>query len=246
MFLSVENFCSIPVEKLPFTMFGLCLQEPMGLLTNWLIALTAFYFYIRIKMPTTLFQKHWKLFYLFFGISTFFGGLGHLLFNYFDVYGKFPCWFFGVISAYHAGKAMISIHLISFKLQRRLTFFLLIKGLILLMLAVIKTSFLFIMVDATITYLLFCLGFGIYYWQKGLTSFKYTVYAVLILFPSIFVFSLQLNPHLWFNKNDLSHVLMVTTIIFFYFGIVNFKDIESKAISLKKENKRCQKTTQLT
>ena len=27
----MENLCDIPVEKLPFELFGLCLQEPMAM-----------------------------------------------------------------------------------------------------------------------------------------------------------------------------------------------------------------------
>lgn len=225
MFLNIDHFYAIPVDKLPFSMFGLVLQEPMALITNWIIAITAFILYAQIKNPTTLFQKHWKMFYLLFGISTFFGGLGHLFFYYFDVYGKFPCWFFGVIAAYHAAKAMISIHLISEKKQKQLTMLLIFKAVLLGTLAMVTQSFIYIMLDAVGTYLIFCLGFGVYYWIKGIKSFKYTVYAVLILFPSIFIFTLQINPHVWFNKDDLSHVLMVTTIIFFYFGIINFNDL---------------------
>lgn len=233
MFLSVDNVCAIPVEKLPFSMFGLCLQEPMALITNWLIAATAFYLFSRMKIVENAFQYHWKKFYLFFGISTFFGGLGHLLFNYFDVFGKYPCWAFGILSAFHAGKAMISIHILRRAIQRRLTYFLIFKGVLLGVSAILMQSFLFIMIDATITYLFFCLGLGIYYWRKGVPSFKYTVYAVLILFPSIFIFTLQFNPHLWFNKDDLSHILMVTTIIFFYFGVIKYNESIAKGLKLK-------------
>ncbi len=231
MLLEYENVCGIPLERLPFEMFGLCLQEPMALITNWLIALTAFLLYSRIKTPQNLFQKHWKLFYLTFGISTFFGGLGHLFFYYFEVYGKFPCWFFGILASYHAGKAMISNSLISKAKQVRLTYFLMLKGVVLIILAVITKSFLFVMLDATITYLFFCLGFGWYFYRKGYLFYKYTVIAILILIPSIFIFTLQINPHLWFNKDDLSHVLMVLTIVFFYIGISKSKELNLDAFS---------------
>jgi len=237
MLLGIENSCGIPLEKIPFEMFGLCLQEPMALVTNWLIATTAFILYFRMKKPQNQFQKHWKLFYITFGISTFFGGLGHLFFNYFDVYGKFPCWFFGVIAAYHAGKAMISNALMSKDAQLRLTFFLILKGIVLGGLAIVMKSFVFVMVDAVITYLFFCLGFGLYYWKKGLESYKFTVLAVLILIPSIFIFTLQINPHLWFNKDDLSHILMITTIIFFYLGISKSKELEIPSIQFAKGSK---------
>ena len=207
---------------------GLCLQEPMALVTNWLIALTSIFLFFQIKKPYSQFRRHWRKFYLYFAISTFFGGMGHLFFNYFDVYGKFPCWIFGVIASFHAGKAMISVNMIKAELKKKLTIFLALKGAVLILLAMFLGSFIFIMIDAILSYLIFCLGFGAYYWKKGYDSFKYTVYAIIILFPSIFIFLLKFNPHLWFNKDDLSHVLMVITIIFFYIGVRKFTKFESQ------------------
>jgi hypothetical protein len=224
----MNTLCEISPEKLPFTWMGLCLQEPMALVTNWLIALTSIFLFFQIKKPYSQFRRHWRKFYLYFAISTFFGGMGHLFFNYFDVYGKFPCWIFAVVASFHAGKAMISVNMLTVELQRKLTKSLIFKGVVLAVLAMMMGSFIFIMVDAILSYLVFCLGFGSYYWRKGYDSFKYTVYAIIILFPSIFIFLLKLNPHLWFNKDDLSHVLMVITIIFFYIGVRKFTKFESQ------------------
>ncbi len=227
----MNTLCEISPDKLPFTWMGLCLQEPMALVTNWLIALTSIFLFFQIKKPYSQFRKHWRKFYLYFAISTFFGGMGHLFFNYFDVYGKFPCWIFGVIASFHAGKAMISVNMLTLDLQGKLKKMLVAKGVVLAILAMVMGSFIFIMVDAILSYLIFCLGFGAYYWKKGYDSFKYTVYAIIILFPSIFIFLLKLNPHLWFNKDDLSHVLMVITIIFFYIGVRKFTKFESQELT---------------
>lgn len=234
MLLAIENVCNVPLEKLPFSMFGLCLQEPMALVTNWIISITAFVLYFRLRNAENEFQQNWRTFYFFFGLSTFFSGFGHVLFNYFDVYGKYPTWILGMIAAYHAGKAMISLNALSPLTKKAYSWVLYVKLLTFALLALTFKSFVFVMLDAVITYLFFCLGFGIYYWRKGVSSFKYTVIAVIILFPSIFIFTLQFNPHLWFNKDDLSHVLMAFTIIFFYLGVSRLNEIElQRLISLK-------------
>lgn len=237
MLLVLENVCNIPVDRLPFTMFGLCLQEPMALVTNWVIAIIAFILYFRLRRPENEFQQHWRKFYFFFALSTFFSGFGHVLFNYFDVYGKYPTWILGMIAAYHAGKAMISLNVLNRSTQRTYNYILYAKMLTFALLALIFKSFIFVMADAVITYLFFCLGFGAYYWRKGIKSFKYTVLAVLILFPSIFIFTLKLNPHIWFNKDDLSHILMAFTIIFFYLGVSRLNEIELKRLISLKELK---------
>ena len=235
MLLSVENVCNIPLERLPFSMFGLCLQEPMALITNWIIAITAFVLYFRLRSAVSAFQVSWRRFYFFFGLSTFFSGFGHVLFNYFDVYGKYPTWILGLIAAYHAGKAMISLNVIDRSSHRMFNWLLYAKLMTFATLALVLQSFIFVMVDAVITYLFFCLGFGIYYWRKGINSFKYTVIAVLILFPSIFIFTLKVNPHIWFNKDDLSHILMAFTIIFFYLGVSRLNEMELERLVSPKE-----------
>lgn len=237
MFLSVEYFCELPVEKLPFKMFGLCLQEPMALVTNWIVSITTLVVYLKFKPIQNEFQRHWKMFFLLFGISTFFAGLGHVFFNYTLVYGKFPTWILGTFAAYHASKAMISLNVIDLSLKKVMNYVIYLKAAVFLSLAIILESFIFIMVDAVLTYLFFCLGFGAYYWKKGLSSFKYTVIAVVILFPSIFIFTLQVNPHIWFNKDDLSHILMAATIIFFYFGVSKLDQFDlDRLMSLKDLN----------
>lgn len=231
----MENFCDIPADKLPFHLFGLCLQEPMAFVTNMIIAITCFIIYFKFNPVENDFQKHWKMFYLAFGLSTFLSGFGHVFFNYTGVYGKFPTWILGLLSAFYAGKAMISLNILSPKTYQFSLTVLYIKFILLTIGAVLYQSFVFVMIDATITYLFFCLGLGIYYWKKGLSSFKYTVFAVLILIPSIFIFTLQYNPHLWFNKEDLSHILMAITVIFFYFGISRLNQIDlAELTSIKK------------
>lgn len=237
MLLVLDNVCNIPVDRLPFTMFGLCLQEPMALVTNWVVAIIAFILYFRLRKPENEFQHYWRKFYFFFGLGTFFSGFGHVLFNYFDVYGKYPTWILGMIAAYHAGKAMISLNVLNRSTERTYNYILYAKILTFALLALMFKSFIFVMADAAITYLFFCLGFGAYYWRKGIRSFKYTVVAVLILFPSIFIFTLKFNPHIWFNKDDLSHILMAFTIIFFYLGVSRLNEIELKRLISLKELK---------
>jgi cbb3-type cytochrome oxidase subunit 3 len=211
-----------------FTIGNLQLQEPMALLTNWMIAFTCLILYKKIKNPQTLFELNWKRFYAFFGVSVFFGGLGHLFFHYLGVYGKFPCWILGVFASYFAGKAMISTAIFSLKNRNTLHYFLVAKCSILGVLAILYTNFIFITIDAVLSYLFYCGIVSLIYWRKGRSEFKYIVYAILVLLPSIFIFLLRLNPHVWFNKEDLSHILMILTIILFYFGVQQFIQLNKK------------------
>src|SRR5690554_7254964 len=76
-----------------------------------------------------------------------------MFFNYTGVYGKFPTWTLGLFSAFHAGKAMISLNVLSPKLYKVLMGLLYVKLLVFTVLAIALQSFIFVMADAVITYL---------------------------------------------------------------------------------------------
>ena len=126
-------------EIIYFSAFGLDLQEPIALVFNWLMALVCFVSYFSLRSNTNPEIKLWKLFFLFFGLSTFIGGFGHLFFQYFGVYGKFPHWIGGIISAYFAGRAML-FRLGNLKLKQRLKLVLIIKAFVFLGLEIGRAS----------------------------------------------------------------------------------------------------------
>lgn len=226
----MDTPCNIPIEKLPFMFNGLCLQEPMALVTDWLIAGIAFFLYFKLKSQNGDFVRNWRFFLISIGYSTFFGGLGHLFFEYTGFYGKIPSWILGIVAAFYAGRAMISTHLLKGTTYKNLVYFLYVKLGVFTFLALWFESFTFVLIDTSITYLIFCLGYGLYYWKnKGFTSFKYMVFGVLILISSAFIFVFEVNLSLWLNKDDLSHLIIATTIIFFYFSISRF-NLEKDAL----------------
>lgn len=219
----METTCNLPLEDLPFTLFGLCLQEPMSLVTNLLIAIPAFVFFLRLRKEDDAFKKNWAFFFLFLSISTGLGGLSHVFFQYTGMVGKMVTWFFSFISVFYSGRAMLSVPILPPKIRKVGMSLLVVRILIFAVLAFATIDFLFITIDTAIGYLAYCLGLGIYYWRKGLNSFKYMVYGIIVLVPSIFIFLLKINPHIWFNKNDLSHVIIAITITFFYISVRNYK-----------------------
>ncbi len=214
----MANFA--PVDKIAFEWMGLRLLEPMSLIMNWLISLQCLIYFFRLPKNSSPFIYWWRGFFLFFGISTIFGGLGHLLFNYFDIYGKIPCWTIGIVGGYCAARGVLSC----FKpgiVERRLLFFLVLKCVVLWFLGIMTLKFLFISLDASISYLVFCGFVGFFLYREGIVPLKYTVIGVLILLPSVFIFGFEINIHPWFNKDDFSHVLMIGCIYYFYLGAKN-------------------------
>lgn len=200
-------------ELIEFKVGGLTLQEPMALITNWMMSLFSLYAYYKLNKIDFQEVTLWRKFFFWFTITSFFGGLGHLFFQQLGFPGKFPNWITSVLAGFYAGLAM----LYNFK-SNLLKSFLILKGLILLLLSIIFQKFIFIAVDAILTYVVYCGIIGYKLTKSKSLDFKFMYIGVLVCIPSVFIFLLKLNPHKWLNKDDLSHLLMLLCLIFFYLG----------------------------
>ncbi|MFD1553466.1 hypothetical protein DNU06_07280 [Putridiphycobacter roseus] len=218
-------------EKIEFVVYGLNLLEPMALITDAIMGGLSVYYGIKtLKMKKgNSFYKLWAMFFLFFGIGSIIGGIGHTFYNYFGLLGKFPSWVSGPIAVYFIEKAMISLHW-NETLKKRLMFWFNVK------LVLIYAAFLFILffVDNpakpnlpflpiafnTIFGLILTAGIlGFKYTQKISVKFKYFWLGILIMSPSALIFLFKINLYQWFDKNDFSHVLITIGITYFYLGL---------------------------
>ncbi len=206
------------IEIIEFSWLGLNLQEPMALITNWILASFSFFAFWSLKKGVSRFQDLWKMFYLVLGVSMLFGGLGHLFFQYTGIPGKFPSWTGGVLAGIYASFAMISL-LNTRETQKKIEILVLIKSVTLLIIAFVTQKFLFVAIDTSITYLFFCGYLGIRLSRNNWQGVKFIYLGVLVLIPSAIIFGMKINIHRWLNKDDLSHVLMLGCIIFFFLGV---------------------------
>lgn len=159
------------------------------------------------------------MFYLTFAFSTFFGGLGHLFFQYTGIYGKFPSWTFGTLANCFAALGMLNFNAFSVPTSYA-KWIVWSKAVIMLSLAIITQKFVFVAIDAIVTYIGYTGVYAYYMLSKRDAKFlKQIIIAVLILLPSAFIFLLKINVNRWLNKDDLSHILMLACVYFFYLGI---------------------------
>ncbi len=205
-------------DIIEFSWFGLNLQEPMALITNWILAAFSFYAHAQLKRGVSRFQNLWKMFYLVLGISMIIGGLGHLFFQYTGIPGKFPSWTLGTLAGIYASFAMISL-MNSRQTQKKMKILVLLKSAILLILAFITRKFLFVAIDTSVTYLVFCGYLAVRMHRRNWEGLKFIYLGVLVLIPSAIIFGLNISLHRWLNKDDLSHVMMLGCIIFFFLGV---------------------------
>lgn len=205
-------------EIIKFDFLGLHLQEPMAIAMNLLISLFCFYAFFRLKKWNDKANIYWQRFYLTFGISTFFGAMGHAFYEYFGVVGKYPCWILGCVANCYAAIGMLRFKGYT-KPQPLSVFLIILKSFVLLVLAIVTSKFIFVAIDAILTYIIYTGVFGVILIKRGAIGLKWIVLGVLVLIPSAFIFIFKVNIHRWLNKDDLSHVLMLACIYFFYIGM---------------------------
>lgn len=221
-------------EKIEFDLFGLHLLEPNAFIGDCVILIIALYVGLKIKKlnNTKPFFIYWKWFFIVFGIGFFGGGLGHLLYNYWGLPGKYFSWYSGLVTSFLIEIAMVSIFPNKIW-QKRFNYISITK----LISAFIAATSIFMTVDLTedpskgliIPTLNSIIGLGLtvgvlgYYYQKKIdVSFKYLWISTLILIPSAFFQAKKINFHQWFDRNDVSHVLLIISLILYYLCIKGY------------------------
>lgn len=210
-------------EVIHYDLFGLHLQEPNSLIYNWLVAVLCFVWFLKLT-PNNEFVKNWRYFFLTFSITCFFAGFAHSLFGYFGIYGKMPHWVGGIISGYFVGKAMLSL-LEESKIKSFLMKLLVIKLVSNILLALSLVTFTFVLIDSAITYIIYCAGISIYRIKRDRDEYKIFVFGVVASFCGALSFVFKLDISIYFNREDISHVFVLISLILFYIGT---KKIETK------------------
>ena len=221
--------------KIQLDIWGFHFLEPNALIGDIFLFSTALIIAAKIKKIQSKhpFYTNWRRFYLIFGFSFLAGGLGHFLYHYLGLWGKYPSWLLSMISTYFLSLAQISLWP---NLRQQQLFK---KGaMLLLLLGVIIEIIVFNTVDLSIDQskglavpsivsgigMIFSLFFLAWHYQKKYhPNFKYFWIAVLTLFPSALIQSQKINLAQWFDRNDLSHILLFITLLLYWKGIKAFK-----------------------
>lgn len=217
-------------DKIEWEFLGMNLLEPNALIGDLLLCFIAIMFFTLIRKETSnLFVRYWSRFYLTFAISFVIGGFGHVLFNYTHIAGRIPPWYLGIITSFWIEQSMILLWPQP-KIRKLLQQISMIKsGFFLLGLTVyvlvwfdslsLTTGMIFPTYNAII-------GLGgslgilaVIYQGRYTNDFKYFWYGALSFFPSAIIQGLKLNIHPWFDRNDLSHLLLLIGLFFYYKGI---------------------------
>lgn len=221
-------------DKIEFKAFGLDLLEPNAFISDAILFLASLYFAYKIGRLSRgeAFFKNWRLFFIVFGLAAFFGGIGHIMFNYFGVIGKEPAWYLIILSVFFIERGMISIHdNIRFKnLIKKISVIKLLLALVAVFVVcrfanLDKDPYIGMQVPTINTSigLFFSIGYLGYSYSKQITiKFRYLWISLLIMLPSVVIQSIKLSPFSWFDRNDLSHLLLLVGISFYYISIKGY------------------------
>ena len=106
----------------------------------------------------------------------------------------------------------------------------------------ISLSILIVIINSLVGVTLSAGALGMYYNRLvGSRDFKNFITGVVIMLPSSLIFLFDVNMFRWFDKNDLSHLLLGIGITFFYLGILRIfkltssEEILPEALALKKQ-----------
>ena len=217
-------------NKLEFNWFGLELLEPNALLSDSLIAIIGITLGLVItkqnKTFTTPFFNYWRGVFFVYGIGFFIGGVGHVFYNYFGMYGKYAPLLIGLAMPLLIEHAMIA--LLPKKQQKTFLFLSKIKA---LLAAVVLTLIFFIfedqekalpvmlLVPSVNSLIGFAFSCGFLGWKYGKTitpTFYILIATVFVLFPAAIVQIYKISFHPWFDRNDFGHLLIIITLFMYY------------------------------
>lgn len=220
-------------EKIEFSLWGLQLLEPNNLITNFIlftVCMLSYYKVRRINQANDFF-RYWGLFYLFFGLSFMFGGLGHGFYNYLGVHGKYAGLLISIGSIYFLERAMLNL-----LKHKQISFFIglskvklvsaLIVELVIFMSMDLKANpqigLLTPSISSAIGFLT-CLGYLPYRYKHQFTrSFKYFYWSLIVFIPNAFIQGMKISFLPWFDRNDLSHILILIMILLQWKGIKGY------------------------
>ncbi len=203
---------------------GIIISEPVTAATDLLLAWFCIYSFLKLKLPSESkpLLKFWRLFFLFLGISTAFGGLLHGLKLYInaDIYkgiriGMNLC---SIVSSYFlllASAEMLDNGNASRKKKVRI--FVQITTILISAITIANNEFSLIVIYAGVVVLLTII-LNYLDFKKGEPGAQDVALGFGISLFSIIVFKLHISIHEYFNFNDISHIIMLISLYYVFLG----------------------------
>jgi hypothetical protein len=205
------------------TLFGATVFEPVTILTNTITTIFCLYSFAQLLRLRTTVSRLWAWFFLMIGVGASCGSTAHgvqyQLGDFFLRTFVFIVNALSLIAIYFCYKAT-STYFASGRTSgnKYINYLVLAWIAILLIITFIWNSFLLIKIHAGIV-LFYSFIVHSVTWYRKFKGSGYIAVGIFISFLSILVHSLRFSISEWFNYKDISHVIMLTSLILMYTGV---------------------------
>jgi hypothetical protein len=206
------------------SLFGFKVFEPMAILTNSVITIYGIFAYLRTLSYHHKISRDWALFFLLMGVSCLLGSVSHGVHEQLGETFLRVSWFgmnaLSLICIYFFYRAAFTYsNLMKGNDSQRLMNYLVVAWIAaLLIITFFLNDFLLIKIHAGIVLAYSLIVHSITYRNKRAGS-GYIVAGIIVAFLSIIVHSLKFSFGEWFNYKDISHVIMLTSLVLLYQGV---------------------------
>jgi hypothetical protein len=202
----------------------LTIFEPMVILTNAIFCALCVLYFKKIYAFNHPYAKQMAWFILFMGVGSAFGAIAHAvhyqLGNLFFNTVFFIMNALSLFSIYCFFRAAFTYSKLEREQPKKYVYLVLAWILVLLALALIQGSFLLIKIHAALALLYSLVVHTQAYRKTKEEGSKLIVLGIYLSFLSIVVHSLKLSLHEWFNYKDISHVIMILSLLTLTKGIL--------------------------
>jgi hypothetical protein len=196
----------------------------MAILTNSVITIYGIFAYLRTLNFHHKISRDWALFFLLMGISCLIGSISHGVHEQLGDTFMRVSWFImnsvSLICIYFFYRAAFKYSNISRESNSHqvVTYVAVIWVVALIVVTFFLNDFLLIKIHAGIVLLYSLVVHGATLRNKQAGS-GYIVTGIIVAFLSIIVHSLKFSFGEWFNYKDISHVIMLTSLVLLYQGV---------------------------
>lgn len=206
------------------TIAGITLTEPVTSFTDIILAIISFIFAGRIKkrLIANAMNKAWHLFFIFMGISTSIGAVAHSIREIATIQTFDAFWMImnmsSSISVLFALQATIQYSNPAKRLEKILTA--VNVGLLLLFFGytIAINDFENFKIHAAIGLLIIFITHLVGHFKKRIGS-GWIVNGMLLSFLTVLIHTTKFSLDEWFNYKDISHVIMMVSLLLIYKGI---------------------------
>jgi hypothetical protein len=209
------------------------LYEPMTVITDLVLAIACFLFFKKLIGHTarTVSSNNWGFFFLFFALSTLLGALSHGLFQLHQGAYYLTFWLLmqtsSIVSLFFAQQATLYSLLqdSTYAVWWRRSF--LVQLFLAVLAIIVFKNFGVVVISNALTFI----PILILNLSNRSNASRFISLGILISFLTAIVHATKFSLHLFFNHNDIAHLLLTLSLLLVFVGVNRSLNKENKEVT---------------